>query len=276
MRTKTATLFVLLFVSAYAQEYDKISGYLGKRLLIGVDFKVGPSNETQTQLDANSSSTYGFSLNTFLQGKIEYAVRTYETVGISYTTHSTSSVINDDDYLNGITWGKQVGTSSGPYDQEHRVIAITGSPLIQDRAIGLYYRRFLQRRGAMAPTGTYVQLGAKVHNYTIDFSNVRYHSNSYVGFGRYETKVFGHTQKVAKSTYGEVEFAVGKRVPITRRVLIDYSLGGGILTSALGEEVIKSNYRWDSPTEIGVIETRERLAKAHYFKASLGLSFLLF
>ncbi len=276
MRVQLATLLILLVSLVYAQKYEKISGYLGHRFLIGVDFKAGPSNEAQQALGKNSQGQYGFSLNTFLQAKIEYALGTFKTIGLSYTTHTTSAIINDDDYLNGVTWGKNVGNSSGPYDFENRIIAITGSPQISDRAYGIYYRKFLAFRGAMAPIGTYVHIGAKVHNYTIDFSNVRYHSNSYAGFDKYETRTFAHSQKVAKAMYGELDFGLGKRMPITKRLLIDYSVGGGILTSALGEKTIKSDYRWDSPTEIGVIETRERLAKAHYFKTSIGLSLLLF
>lgn len=276
MRIKIATILVFLIASASAQEYEKVSGYLGKRLLIGFDFKAGPSNEVQTQLDVNSKGTSGLSLNTFLQAKIEYAIGSYKALGVSYTTHSTSAIINEDEYVNGITWGDNVGNSSGPWDFEHRITGITGTPLISDQAIGLYYRKFLVLHGAMAPTGTYFQIGAKVHNYTIDFSNVRYHTTSYAGLDKYETLTFGHKQKIAKVQYGELDFAIGKRVPITKRILIDYSVGGGILTSALGEDVIKSDYRWDSPTEIGVIETRERLARSHFFKSSIGLSFLLF
>ena len=108
MRVKIFALTLFLFLSSYGQEYDKVSGYLGKRLLIGVDYKLGPSFEVQEQLDENSNaSSSKLRLNKFLQAKIEYTTNTFSSIGISYTEHTTSAFISDDDYLNGVSWGHE-------------------------------------------------------------------------------------------------------------------------------------------------------------------------
>jgi len=173
---------LMLFAAVKAQNYDKISGFLGNRLSIGGGLSFSPSYESQTPLEADQKSKRELGWNKMWHGDIQYVIGTYSAVGLTLGSQRTSASLEDNS-LNSVHWGEQYNYDS----YEHKLVGINGSPDIKDLFYGAYFKRYLFSKGSLAPVGAYIKFGAAIHNYQINFSRIRIISYSNVGFGNYET-----------------------------------------------------------------------------------------
>ncbi|MBI1307402.1 MAG: hypothetical protein GC181_12430 [Bacteroidetes bacterium] len=269
-------LMILAFCSG-AQKYERVSGYLGKKFLIGGGWFLSPSTQPQTAQESDHVTDYddpSKTLNVMPHFHIEYTLGTYYSIGVAAGKQRTSSRLYIDD-LNGYYWGESFGNGQ----HEHSLMVITGSPDIHDLWYGIYLKRYLANWGALAPVGAYFKIGINIHNYDIDFRKIRYVTNSYAGFGKYETRYFKHSFDNGTVSIPEIEYCFGKSRPLTRRLIFDYSLGGGFL--------LTSNSNLNGQTNVGsgdgneaaqavIGEIKDRLRNGQLLKFSFTLSYLIF
>jgi hypothetical protein len=235
---------------------------------IGGGFTLSPSYEPQKAVGPEVQSQHKLGFNRMFYLDANYTATSLLAIGAHIGSSRTSMVLDDDRALNGVNWGAQYNWD----DHEHELRFIAGSPDIRDRYYGVYIKRFLYSKGALAPVGTYFKAGLTSHNYTIDFSNVRYISYSHLGFDEYDQLQHKHKDSIGTASYTEISMAFGKSIPVVNRVLLDIAMEGG-LHAALFKP---SADNWRNPTELTYDLLRERLARAHYLKFSFGLNFLLF
>ncbi len=258
----------LLYSTGFGQSYDQVSGYLGKRFSAGMGLTVSPSLEPQQAVGPDEQPDYRTGFNRMFSADVGYTITSLVTVGLQFGTHRTSMVVDDDRALNGIHWGEQYNWD----DYEHNLITIAGSPSIRDNYATLYLKRYLYSKGGLAPVGTYVKVALTQHDYTIDFSNIRYISRSNLGFDEYGQVQFKHSDSIGTAQYTELSLAFGKSIPLADRVLMDINMEAGLHSAVFRS----SATNWNTPAQLTYDLLRERLARAHYLKFSFGLNVLLF
>ena len=266
MRRGMIFFVCLMIVSGLqAQRYNKVSGYLGKRLAVGINLGISPSRQPQKATTESTQEFNQFTVNRFLSTHLDYATGTYTMLGVSAGFQSTSSRVVDEAY-NSLYWGEQYNWDS----YEHRLIGITGSPDIKDLNFGFYLKRFLSQKGAIAPIGSYFKFGAVAHNYSIDLSRVTLISLSQTGFGNED--VLEHKLDPTAAKVSTLEFfgTIGIARPLHDRVLLDLSMGGGYMKPFIDDNTeghVVSLYVLD--------QISTRLRRQHIVRFNFGLSFLL-
>jgi hypothetical protein len=268
------TTFLMLFAAVKAQNYEKISGFLGSRLSIGGGLSFSPSQQPQTPLEADKRSERIFGWNKMWHGDIQYVIGTYNAVGLTFGNQRTSAIVEDNS-LNAVYWGEQYNYDS----YEHRLVAISGSPDIKDLFYGAYFKRYLFSKGSMAPVGTYIKIGAVIHNYQINFSRIRIISNSNLGFGNYEILENKFEFDEGEISKLEVLAGIGKTRPIGGRILLDLSMEAGYIGNSGPKEVAFGlvNEKEGNPVAIMIVEQiQSRLSQVNYLKFTIGCTILLF
>ncbi len=259
--------------SANAQYYNKVSGFLGKRFSIGGGITLSPSNQPQKVVEAGIDPKYDFSLNRSVHADLQYVIGTYNALTFTIGSMTTSANIDIDRYYsNDITWG---GRTNGTPANE--LLLYTGSPKIQDLFYGLHFKRFLFGKGAIAPVGTYAQIGFNIHNYKIDYSQLRMVVSSSDDFGNRSSIEHKMEFNEAQTSKVEILAAVGKSRPITDKLLIDYCMSAGLHGPFYNDDnVSQSDYLKNPAAAEAVKQTLVRTRQLHYLKLSITLTGLLF
>jgi predicted porin len=260
MKSIFFTLSVLFFGLTSAAQMvtvkEKASGYLGKRLTIGVHMKASPSFQPQRAADYPRF----ISINKDMLFSLDYAVRNKRAIGISLGSARTSADL--------------VATSEGDITigngKKLEVYQVNGNPDIRNSYAGLDYSWFRTTKGAIAPVGAYFKLGLLVHRYSIDQSaiSVLAKENYYDDLNTYELN-----EKEYSFMAPEVQLGVGKTRVLFSGLLLDYGLDLALLASNLESYVIyRSNYNIEENIKA---EINRRLVRRQIINVHLGLRFAL-
>lgn len=253
-------------------QVEKVSGYLGNRLSIGGGINVSPSSHSQSSMDASTISEDArlFSLNKMWHANLDYVIKKNIQMGLVVGSFNTSIGLSDEDYSN-LEWGEHSNYDSYQFELGETY----GTPEISTKYLGLSIKKFKSKNGAMAPVGRFISAELNAHFVTYDFSNVRYLVKENVGFGNYEEYLSEHTSPINKATYLELSVYYGRVIPIGDRLLLEWSVGGGFMSSFFLVWYNKSNTRIASPAQMYLEQSSRRLAYAHFLKSGVSLSFLV-
>ena len=261
-------LFCLMGLSLQAQKFDRVSGYLGKRFVIGAGFDFSLSNEPQKQGDGLGESQFPITLNKAYSVQAEYVLGSFFSLGAMGGISSTSMEMGTRRYDGGVHWTDANG--------EHDLRSVSGTPGISEQFFGLYAKWFLKGKGGLAPIGVYFSCGAMMHRYSFDFSNVRFHTYSEIGFGDHANYTYMFQKPKGTAQYPSVFISMGKAIPFGDRILADFAIKTGYLHSDDSWLESSSTYSGETTLHEYVGEDlRERVRRVYYLSYSVKLSLLL-
>jgi hypothetical protein len=233
---------------------EKASGYLGKRLVVGIHLKGGPSGSPQTNVVGNSTF---ININKDLLFSLGYAVKNKNTLGICIGSASTSaSLVNDDGYL-------ELGDGS-----RADVSYTEGRPAISDAYGGVSYKWFATYKGAIAPIGAYIKTGLVIHKYKVDVSKIEL-------FAREDYNDDAVLYKLSETNYTfiapELQLGLGKSTILFEGLLFDYGLDVGLLVTDVAS-LISSSSNYNIAYNIRK-DIRDRLLRRQAINVHLGLKY---
>lgn len=246
-----------------AQSGGRVSGYLGKRIVLGVGADVSISNDPQKQ---SFHSTEGeFTLNRAFLGSLNYAIKNHITLGIRVGMQSTSSNLYEGIYANGVHWSDDEGN--------HRLNRVLGTPGIKDVYYGLNIKRFFLNKGGLAPVGLYFGLGFNIHNYQFDFSSLRYDVLTEDPWGETEETVLLYKTPTGTARFPEIYVELGRAIPLGERLLLDFSFKSGLLFNKYSDR--PNINKAVTAEEFTTFEIKRRLRDLYIINCSVKLSVLL-
>lgn len=247
-----------------AQQKERVSGYLGKRLVIGIGGDISLSKHPQKQSDVAMTSLDGVSFNKAYNAHIEFATSNYFCIGTRVGTLSTSVGFPYGMSSGDVVWSDAYGT--------HNLKSIQGTPKIKDLYFGIYGKSFLKKKGALAPIGPYFSFGMNFHNYSVDYSNLSFFAESQSIWGESQSNVFRYQDGSGKIHYNEIFIEFGRAIPFNNRLMIDFSIKSGFLLNNSNES--SKNGRSTLEKYLNE-ETKVRLRGLYYINYSLKLVLLL-
>jgi hypothetical protein len=259
--------FLFLFINnLHAQNYDRTSGFLGRRIMVGGGGATSLSGEPQRAISEDKVSEFAqITLNTMWHVETQLVISSQAVVSVLVGTQNTSLAINDG--LNRLGWGKQYNHNNF----EHTLFLITGSPGIKDQYIGLGLKQYSPYWGSLAPIGAYWKVGVNFHKVSVDFSQMRYHTSSNVGFGVYENLVHRHEFAAGVLYSTELLGSFGKTRPLTERLILDVHADAGYF-------IIKETNEMNL-NKVGVNtidQIKRRLKNGRILTLNASLNYLIF
>ncbi len=259
---KISAFLIFLFSSQMAMPQlvevkEKVSGYLGKRLIVGMNGYFSLSNKPQ-KWDSDKYIT----LNKSFHLSTQYTLTNRVSSGLAFGMSQTSvdiSLASEDYHL------VELPETRFPYEYW----SMGGRPLIRDRVISLEIRRFRQRKGAVSPFGSYLSTGLNFHNVNIDLSKVQFrtHKNGYIA-----EEIPIEDPQITK-TLAEFHVGFGVAKPIWNGIFLDLGIKSGfIFNSTLLQQyldVYEITPLRDKLYEYSI----QRLAKRELINFKLGLQF---
>jgi hypothetical protein len=219
VRTLVILLFISLGFASNAQDYDRVSGFMGHRLALSVGGGLGLSSKPQKQSTEYVGDYDEITLNKYWQADLQFAIKPYINLGVRYGGCQTSAIIDDESNNNYYQWGESVGS-----DREHKLIRVNGRPGIKGTHVGVFVRQFLSNKGALAPIGAYYGAGVNQHTYDYDFSSVVFVSRSHLGLGEVGTRHWLLEDPISSGKYYEYFVELGKVIPFSERLAGDFSV----------------------------------------------------
>lgn len=257
--------FMMLGIQAEAQDYNRVSGYLGHRFALSLGGGMGLGNNLQKQNSDINEEEGNYSLNKYWQADAQFAVKNYLNIGLRYGGCKTSTYIPTSPGLNDFGWGSRI---NGEY--EHELRTVKGSPGITGTHIGLFARSYLSGKGALAPIGTYFGGGINRHTYDFDFSSMVFVTDSDLGFGNRGPKEWVLSEFNTSGTYYEYFMELGKVIPFGEHFAGDFSVKLALLYTE------NSSTGGDSQiTEYLREPIRDRIQGFHILNYSFKLVYLI-
>lgn len=214
-------VFCLSLSETLAQKKERVSGYLGKRLVIGLGAEVSLSKQPQKQ----SNSTYryydasGFNRGFYVHA--DYVLGNYFSMGLRGGTLSTSVALPFNHFTDDLSWKDSFGTQE--------LTSIHGTPGIRDLSIGFYAKHFFKKSAGLAPFGTYFTWGLNIHRYRLDFSTIRFHTQGRNAWNEPVNNVYKYDKSIGNLNFKEIFIELGKARPLNDFVMIDFSIKSGFL-----------------------------------------------
>jgi hypothetical protein len=206
-------------LSITAQDYRKTSGYIGKKNILSAKANLYPSFKPQS----SGGNAPAMSLNKEYQLEFTRVVKSYFGVTVCAGQSMTSEIIRRSGEAGDIVYHQ----SPEGYQEELR--SVEGRPSIEDKYYGVKFKFYLRSKGALAPLGLYSSLGCNVHNYTIDYTDVRLTmltNNPFTGeeFRTYKLSSPIHTYQIP-----EINLAMGLNRAIGKHFVTDIGAQLGAL-----------------------------------------------
>ncbi|HCS20056.1 MAG TPA: hypothetical protein DIW47_05755 [Bacteroidetes bacterium] len=262
---KNVILFFVFFSCSLVQgqNKEKVSGFLGKRIAIGVGADVSLSFQPQKQGMANASPEKP-TFNRIFYAQLEYAVSNYACIGFRGGTSTTSLYLDDYGYSGGVNWKTKF--------MEYEFAYAKSTPKLTDRFFAVYGKWFFKSRGALAPVGHYFSGGLAVHNYQLDYSNVIIYGAWYRSSGERELTEFKYKNGVITTAiFPEIFISLGKSIPIGNRLCLDYGLKSGLLLVKTASIEAKNSGNINLEKFV-MYETKQRLRGMYFLNYSIKLS----
>ncbi len=203
---------------------EKVSGFLGKRLVVGANGYFSISSHPQVADDYESL----FSLNKSFQISAQYTISNSKSLGFSIGTSHTSSLLSEYDFNSDVDYKPILATDGKEYYFED----IKGQPDIKDRSICIEYRGFLKKKGAVSPFGAYIAMGLNFHNYEIDASDISIIADRDIDYYTTERKELIVNNPMSKKTVPEFYLGYGIARPIWNSVFLDVGIKSGLLLTS--------------------------------------------
>lgn len=203
---------------------EKVSGFLGKRLVVGANGYFSLSSHPQKADDEESL----FTLNKSFHISAQYTLSNSKSLGFSIGNSQTSSLMSEEDLGSEIRYSPIIGNDG----KEYYFDGITGRPAIKDRTLCMEYRGFLKKKGAVSPFGAYFSMGLNFHNYTIDANAITIIANEEsFGYSGSQTELVVNNP-ISKKTIPEFYLGYGIARPIWNSVFLDVGVKSGLLLTS--------------------------------------------
>lgn len=265
MKRVSMLLVLILFgVGLYGQQYRRVSGYLGKRLAIGVGMNISPSTTTQRKTDSEKENN--LSLNKAFQATVEYAFTNSMSWGLKGEWIRTSADFDDHYYQGGVHWQDDFRLQTLKY--------IDGRPDITSTGLGLYVKFFRTSRGAMAPIGTYISFGIEAKYIVSDLSGMVFTTDTKIGYSTHRKMEFELDDPVFKDINPLLYVSIGKALPVGNWVLLDYQVNCGILLNGYDPDVFIAGKHVKLDT-YAQQEIKGRMRHLYFMNFSLKLNLML-
>lgn len=203
---------------------EKVSGYLGKRLVVGANGYFGVSSHPQRADDEEKS----FTLNKSFHVSAQYTLSNSKSLGFSFGNSHTSSLMSEYDFGSEVSYNPIMGKDGKAYYFED----IKGRPNIKDKTICVEYRGFVEDKGAVSPFGAYFAMGLNFHNYEIDASDI-------IIFAEEDNDVYTNTttelvvnNPISKKTVPELYLGYGIARPVWNSIFLDVGIKSGLLLTS--------------------------------------------
>ncbi len=213
-------LLILISTVTSAQNYNKTSGYIGRKNLLSATAHFYPSFKPQS----SKGNAPAMTMNKEFQYAYTRVVKNYFGVTLCMGQSVTSTVLS----RSGESVDETVYHKS-PEGYEEELRNVSGRPSIKDKYYGIKLKIYLREKGALAPLGLYGSLGYNIHNYTIDYSNVRLTMLTDNPFTGDETRIYKLISPIQKYKIPEINFAMGLNRAIGRRFVTDIGAQLGAL-----------------------------------------------
>ncbi|NNJ55614.1 MAG: hypothetical protein HKP14_05760 [Bacteroidia bacterium] len=261
--------FCLVASSASAQLVEvkeKRSGYLNRYNVVGFRAFVGPS--LQPQRAGLIGDPSGFSLNTAISLEVERVMTNYSAIKFRYGLSKTSADIETDlkeefeSYFNDFIF-------TGTDGLEYRVIGISGTPSIKEISIGFDFKKYLRRRGAIAPLGGYFTIGGASNRVEVDLSPSNFVIRTERNYHDDPVAFIPPSQPLSARNLVKIHVGGGHSTAITDRLILDT----GIEFAYMYVGVKQHEYTEDlgESLEYIIYKRMQRKQIANYY---VGLSFV--
>lgn len=236
----TLLYFLILLSGASAQ----VSGYMGKRIAVDVNFQ-SMASPLSTLINEEDGIRFRYKWN----AKFEYVLNNSNSIGLHTDFFSNS---------------KNFFYESDP---EYTYEQISSGYSLKANSIGFHYKKYM--RGSLAPTGSFL------HLYTsYVFSNIQSqvststYSYDYYGAETLNTDRQDHNGKVSAVVVG---MGVGKRIIITKQFTFNYGIDFGVPYFLDGELVFGDT----TPGRDTWNDARVFIKRNYSLSANIGLGILL-
>ena len=269
LRIVNISLVLLLFTSlANAQLVEmkeKNSGYLNKYNVIGFKAYVGASIQPQRAGKINETA---FSINTAFSVDLERVLTNYSALQVSLGYAKTSVDIGTDlkeefeSYFNDFIF-------TGSDGLEYRVVGVSRTPSIKETSIGLTYKKYLSRRGAMAPLGGYVTLGAVSNRVEVDLSPTSFILRTERNYHDDEVLYRTVSEPISAKNLVKITLGFGHSAAVTERLIFTSGIEYGYMY--VGVNQYEYSEELSKALEYIIYKRMQRKQIANYF---LGLSYV--
>lgn len=224
---------LLFMITSDAQPFRRVSGYLGKRLAVGVGADLSASRHPQNKEDDGallfSRVNRTYTLN------LEYTTGSYFNLGVQATYAITSMNMNFEG--DKLTWTDSMGSN--------RMVGSEGRPDIRYRGIGMYGKYFFRKKAALAPVGMYFTFGANIYNMRYDLDEVLFKIETISSSGgRLYNDIYLENTEGTEMYIG-AHIGLGKSVPLFNVLMFDFAVKMGYTgvlagSSPIGLATVKS------------------------------------
>ena len=233
--------FLLTLAGAFAQ----VSGYMGKRVAVDVNFQ-----SMASPLTALMEEEDGIRFRYKWNGKIEYVLNNSNSIGLHTDFFSNSKRFyseNDPDYI-----PKQIESNYS----------------LKTNAVGFHYKKYL--RGSLAPTGSFLHLYTTYvsSNIQSQVSTTTYSYDYNTGQQIPTTDKQEHNAPVSAVVAG---IGVGKRIIITNRFTFNFGIDFGLPYFLDGELVFGDT----TPGHDTWNDARVYIKRNYGLSANVGFGILL-